>query len=285
MHCVFVLLLALILAMTACGITGKTPGGDSRQENAALTVTAFKIGKADAIVLEAGGSTVVIDTGEEEDGEEILTYLKRNGCEAVDLLIITHFDKDHVGGAETLVKGIDIRDVVIPDYVRDSKKYERFMDALKGKEIEPERLRETKQLSPGGMEIRIDPPETYDEAVFTEKYDNNCSLLTKVTYGSRSFLFTGDIEAQRIRALLKEGADLSADVLKMPHHGRYDALLPELLAAVSPELALICDSDKNPADEETLDLLRERDIQTYETRRGNIVVICDGERIVAGNQK
>ncbi len=285
MRIFLVLLLSQILAVTACGMTGETPKAESPQESAGMTVTAFKIGKADAIVLEAGGSTVVIDTGEEEDGEEILTYLKQNGCEAVDLLIITHFDKDHVGGAETLVKGIDIRDVVIPDYVRDSKKYERFMDSLKEKEIEPERLRETKRLSLGGMEFRIDPPGTYDETVFTEKYDNNCSLLTKVTYGNRSFLFTGDIEAQRIRALLKEGADLSADVLKMPHHGRYDELLPDLLDAVSPELALICDSDKNPADEETMDLLMKRDVQTYETRRGNIVVSCDGERIVAGNQK
>ena len=69
-----------------------------------LKIVLLKVGKADAIIAQANGKAIVIDAGEEEDGEEIVTYLKNQGLSRIEALIITHYDRDHVGGADTLVE-------------------------------------------------------------------------------------------------------------------------------------------------------------------------------------
>lgn len=96
------LLVLLVLAGIMLGTWRQQENG--RSEKDALKVTLFKVGKADAIVVEKGNYTMVIDAGEEEDGEEIITYLENQGKDTVNDLVITHFDKDHVGGATHLWK-------------------------------------------------------------------------------------------------------------------------------------------------------------------------------------
>ena len=88
-------------------------------------------------------------------------------------------------------------------------------------------------------------------------------------------LFLGDAKEQRIEELLQEG-DLACDVLKLPHHGRYNDGLPDLLSAAEPEAVIICCSDKNPPEEETLALLAERGVDVWETRNGNIELCWKG---------
>lgn len=80
--------------------------GCQLSEKDALEVTLLKVGKADAIVVQAQAQTMVIDTGEDDDGAELVSFLKSQGCEKVDTLIITHFDKDHVGGAD---RGVELK--------------------------------------------------------------------------------------------------------------------------------------------------------------------------------
>ena len=74
----------------------------NRQTLSALTATFLKVGKADAAVLTCGNRTLVIDTGEPDDGAQLVRFLQNAGAASVDALIITHFDRDHVGGAAAL---------------------------------------------------------------------------------------------------------------------------------------------------------------------------------------
>ncbi|MEG2204316.1 MAG: hypothetical protein RRY21_04050, partial [Oscillospiraceae bacterium] len=67
--------------------------------------------------------------------------------------------------------------------------------------------------------------------------------------------------------------------LKMPHHGVYNAALKELLEATSPEFAVICSSRKHPADSQTIELLRKRQVQSWETKDGNVTVLSDGSKL------
>ena len=89
--------LALMLALLILVFAAKHAGQSEEDPN--LTITALSVGKADALVLKQAGHTVLIDTGEKDDGDKIVRFLKNQGIHSVDLLVITHFDKDNVGGA------------------------------------------------------------------------------------------------------------------------------------------------------------------------------------------
>lgn len=244
-----------------------------------LKATIFKVGKADAIVLQTGEETMVIDAGEEEDGEEIVEFLKNQNLSKVDVLIITHFDRDHVGGADTLIEKMEVGRVLIPAYEGANTEYADFMNALEQANISPERLTKTETFEFGEASVSVEPPVSYEIPENIAEYDNNFSLITGVTHGENKLLFMGDAQKARIREWLKGESASSYDFLKIPHHGVYDTALRELLSVVQPEYAAVCSSRKNPADAGTLELLSEKGVRTFQTKDGNITVVSDGKTL------
>ena len=86
-----------------------------------VTVTALDVGKADALIVQTQNTVTVIDTGNKGDGKKIEKFLTKQGIDTVDTLIITHFDKDHVGGAARLVNRMKIGTIYVPDYTSESE--------------------------------------------------------------------------------------------------------------------------------------------------------------------
>ncbi len=241
-----------------------------------LTVEILKVGKADAIILQCGGETMVIDAGEEEDGQEVVDHLTAQGIDRVDVLIITHFDKDHVGGADTVAEALEIGRVLIPDYTATSTEYLNFLAALERKGIRAERLTENVTLQLGSAEVLVEPPTEYWVNDGGEEVDNDCSLITTVVHGSMRLVFTGDIEKERILQWLETGNAVDCDFLKVPHHGIYNTALEDLFRALLPEYAAICSSKKNPADTEVVEMLKNLGADVLETQNGDITVISNG---------
>lgn len=244
-----------------------------------MSMVIFKIGKADAILIDSNGSTLLIDTGEDEDAAEILEYLNKEGIQKIDTLIFSHFDKDHVGGADKLIENIEVSKVYQPAYEEDSGQFEEYKDSVEANGIEVFSLgggSEEQNIQCGELEVKIYPAveETY-------KDKNDYSLAVSILHGDNRFLFTGDAEEERLKEMLKgdTGLDLQHDFLKIPHHGRIEDNSASFLDAVVPKYAVITCSDKNPPDEELLDLLEEKKISSYLTSNGNIYVESDGETI------
>lgn len=277
---VFALMLALLGMM--CGIrmfvtTGNTAG-------AHLEIRALSVGKADALLIREGDQVVLIDAGEEDDGARIVKELKDRGICRIDLFLVTHFDKDHVGGAAYVMEQMEVLSVLLPDYEGDRPEYRNFLKYLNG-HPDVRRVTAPLELVRGKMQITVYPAEDPTEIRNTEEeYDNDLSLVTSISYGSRKFLFTGDIEKERIRQMLAADVDWRHDWIKMPHHGRYQKALEELLESVAPSEAVICCSEKNPAEEKTLKLLEERKIQVWDTAVRDVVTVCDGEYITVKNE-
>lgn len=244
-----------------------------------LKVKLLKVGKADAIILQSGEDVLVIDTGEEDDGEELVTYLSNQGITQVDTLIITHFDQDHVGGADTLLEQIDVQQIYVPDYIGTHVEYSDFVSAMEGKGITPTALREPVQFTLGDAQVLVEPPTSYEIDPNTVENDNNFSLITTVVHGENRLLFMGDAEKQRIREWLGNASAIDCDFLKVPHHGVYNTALPELLDTVTPEYSVICSSQKHPAEFKTLELLKEHGCDVLETKDGNITVISNGNQL------
>lgn len=266
------LLLSLLAALLAgCGESPAAPVEP-------LTATILSIGKADAIVLQCGGQVMVIDTGETDDGKALVNFLAWREIERVDVLLITHFDRDHVGGAARLVKKLGVDRVLLPDYEGQNEESAALLAQLEKSGLTPERVTKKLSFSLGDAEVLVEPPASWPAEVTADGMDNELSLITTVTHGSQRLLFAGDAERVRLREWLEEERE-PCGFVKMPHHGVYNKALPELIKAVKPQYAVICDSDKNPAEERTLALLEREGVETFETKNGEIVVTSDGRSL------
>lgn len=251
-------------------------------KNEKMKVTILKTGKSDAIVLSSEGQNMMIDTGEIDDAEKIVQFLKDENINTIDTMVITHFDKDHVGGAGLLAETFNVKRVLIPNYEGVIAEYADFMDAMKAALIEPERVADNMDLTLGAMNIRIEPPKTYDINTISnavEDYDNTLSLMTEITCGERTFLFTGDADKRRLNEWLEDNEGAKFDFLKAPHHGKYNAALEELIKSTQPIYAAITCSKKNPADDSVIDLFRNYGVDVFQTRDGQITVLTDGSNI------
>lgn len=248
--------------------TGCALGGDT------LNIRVFSIGQADSILLSDGRTHVLIDTGESDDGEQIAEALLRFGIRKLDCLILTHFDKDHIGGTPDLLKQIAVDRIIMPTYTADSKRYTKLIEALDKHGLQAERLAVDTSVCVGNISMDIWTPK----AAYTDS-DNEQSLVVRVTYGQTSILVAGDAEDIRTTELLEGNYPLDCDILKVPHHGRWHETSAALLDAATPSYALITDSAKNPAEKELVAFLDARGIQTMRTVDGDLVLSITGERI------
>lgn len=259
------LLLTLCLLLTwSLPVLAQPPGQ--------MTVRAFKAGKADAFLIRADGHAILIDTAEDDDAPKILKFLARMQVDKLDLLILTHFDKGHIGGAPAILQALPVTRVLMPDYERGGQWHEALQAALKLKGITPERLKEPLNLTVGPLSLEILAGGDYRE-------DDNYSLVTRLTHGTQRLLFCADIGDERLEKLLKEPEALKAELIQMPWHGKYQASSQALLEAVQPSQALITCSEKNPPDEKLLHLLKTLKIPYFLTMDGSIDITGDGQRL------
>ncbi len=257
--------LCLLLTLCACGAA----------DTHTLRVWCFSAGKADAILLWTEGSAVLIDTGEDGFGGTITDKLTELGIDRLDVLILTHFDQDHVGGAAEVLESVAVERVLQSDCPRDSGEYAAYLQALSAAGLAAETLRETLNFSLDGAEYTVWPPEKTD---YDEDASNNSSLITAVTYGERRFLFTGDAEGARLREFLDQDAG-TFDLLKVPYHGHWQKRLTALLESVRPAYAVITSSDAEPEDARTLSALSDIGAAVFLTREGPVLAECDGQTL------
>ena len=268
------LVLALVLLLAACA-----PSRVQREPEeggaADLEVYFFDAGKADAILLTTDNSAVLIDAGEKGFGQTILDYLEEKGVEKLDYLILTHFDQDHVGGAAKVINNIEVGAVLQSNHPKDSQEYEKYVKALSNAKLEPLTVRETYAFTLDGVEYRVDPPR---QSQYTSDDSNNSSLMTAVRNGENRFLFTGDAQTERLEEFL-ETNKTTFQVLKVPHHGKEEPLLPELLSSVKPDWAVITSSQADPESLLVLQALEEAGVQVLLTRDGPVCLHSDGVQV------
>lgn len=257
------LVISVCLAVFLSSCSSKTDYG-------VLEITVLDIGKADAIILKTEYHTVLIDTGNDEDGDIIVQALNEQGVETIDHLIITHFDKDHVGGADTILRLMTVQNVIQPDYEEESNQYAGYLKALGKVGITPISLHETFSFTLDDISFDIYPSEK-------TQYDNvnNFSLVISVRHGEKSFLFAGDAMANRIKELLAMG-NIKHDFLKVPHHGDFNKRSEAFFEAVSPAYAVITCSADIPASDETVAVLKQTGAEVYLTTNGSVTCISDG---------
>ena len=256
--------------------------GCAAQENIEadqLSVKFFNAGKADAILLYTDESAVLIDTGLDGFAPYILHTLNELDIQTLDTLILTHFDKDHIGSADEILESVEVGRVLVSDWPKDSDEYADLMAALETAGIESEVVFGDDQVSfmLDGAEYTVDGPDASD---YDKDDSNNSSLIVTVQYGQTSFLLMGDAQNERIKEFLSQDSS-DYDVLKVPYHGNYQKQLKNLVPSADPEYAVITCSASEGGEAKTLDLLEEYDIEVFLTSEGNVSIVSDGKNITA----
>ena len=221
----------------------------------------------------------MIDAGENGDGEKLVSRLQSLGIQKLDLLILTHFDKDHIGGADTVIRSISIDRIVLPSYEKESSQYTELLSELNKSAAEITRPTQDLNLQYGDMRISIWP----SPVEFDGKSDNEQSLITKILYEGKSLLFMGDAEEEELNSLIYSTRNLTCDVLKLPHHGVYDENTFALMTTAMPSFVIICDSEKNPAEDRTLQAMELYDPVILQTKDGDVHLTVSGGVIKNGD--
>jgi competence protein ComEC len=227
------------------------------------------------VITASSGEVVMIDSGPDES--LILQKLRALNISHIDLLIASHPHTDHITGMDTIIDTYQPRAFVDIGIPHTTKAYEKLIRAIQKNSLNYYQAIERK-ISLGLLIFHILPPA--NPSIEISELNNNSAVI-RMDYGKVSFLFPGDIESERESQLLEEDkTQLNVDILKVPHHGSFDASSIAFIQAVSPDVAIISCGKDNPygyPHQETLQTLKDNEIKTYRTdRQGTILVQTDG---------
>lgn len=257
---------ALAALSNASGFGGR-PG-------TALSIHVLDVGKADAILIRCDGHNALLDAGTAIHGDTVVDYLSRNQLGGLDYAIVSHPDSDHIGGMAQVLQEVDCGLFVRSRYFSDG--YEQVDHVLRGRSIPQRVVAAGDSLPLGGARLTVlGPVREYEDP-------NNASLVIKLEFPGFSALFCGDAEQDAEFDLIDSGADLSADLLKVGHHGSATSTSYAILKAVDPEWAVISvGPDANNLPKETV-LRRLESVckEVYRTDVSGTVVLCyDGKQL------
>lgn len=212
-----------------------------QQTNLPVKVHFIDVGQGDAIFLEILGENILIDAGEREAANTIITYLQSYDVEKLHRVFLTHPHEDHMGGMGDVLEAFDIGAFYRPDKELVTKSFQRMSEALEKKNVTPTLLR-------GGQRIEF-AQEVYLD-ILSPNRDvylnvNNYSPIMRLVVGQKAFLFTGDAEAVIEEEVLSLHRELQADVLQVPHHGSKTSSTEAFIQAVSPRYAVISSGLQN----------------------------------------
>ena len=240
-----------------------------------LRVYFLDVGEGDAAVLMLDGKVMMIDGGDETHAQNVCTWLQAQGIGRVDYMICSHPHKDHASGLVSVYQVATVGKLYTPvqEYA-DNVYFTSLIDTAytEGTEVSVPVPGETFAFGPA--EVMFQGPVRYD----AEEMNNN-SLVVRVRYGNRTFLFTGDAEAEEEADILAAGFDVKADVLKVSHHGSGYATSEAFINSVRPESCIISvgPNDYGHPAGEVIQRCSNVGAMVYETMiSGTITVITDG---------
>ena len=277
------LFVLLLLCLLLVGCTALRVEQGPAPLSGELEVHYLDVGQADCILLQCGGASMLIDGGNVDDGQLVVSYLEQQGVERLESVVCTHAHEDHVGGLPGVLAVFETGNVWCPVREYSSKCFRDFLYYADQQDLELVCPAPGSTYDLGGAEVTVLGPVRDD-------YDtNNSSIVLRVEYGQTSFLFTGDAETQAENDILDAGYDVSATVLKVGHHGSETSTGYRWLRTVDPAYAVIQVGTGNSyghPHEAAMSRLRDAQVPVYRTdMQGHTVCRSDGQSVSFTTQK
>jgi competence protein ComEC len=268
---------ALTLAAAACAFR-PVPSWAPPQ---GLRVTFLDVGQGDSALVEAPGGAVLVDEGPPE--ADVAGQLRAMGVRALTAIVLTHPQRDHIGGAAAVLDGLRVGEVEDPGIEAPSADHDAAMAAARRRHVPVEIVHEGDTFRIGKLRLRILWP---DEPGLPSEDPNQHAVVALASYGATDVLLTADAESDVTGRLRIP----PVEVLKVAHHGSEDPGLPDLLRTLRPRLAVISVGKGNdyghPRPETIAALQAEPGLETLRTdESGRIVVESDGRTLSVRAQR
>ena len=268
----FVLLCCIFCTLNVSGCS--EPGA------APLEIYFFDVGQGDAMLLRTEEGDVLIDAGGEQSEALLCLRLEQLGVTELKLAIFTHFDEDHVGGADAVLRNFPAKEIWIGNISTETEASSSMMQAATETGVEPRRVYSGTTFTLGDMHLMVYHP--------LDKYPadgNEASLVIRMRFGDVTALFMGDAGVEQEKLLMQNNSlgNLSSDLFKLGHHGSDTSTSEAFLQCVKPQYAVISCAAVNlyghPSGE-VLTRLENMGIDTFCTAwQGEIVFESDGKTL------
>lgn len=255
-----------------------------------LEILMIDVGQGDAIAIRTPrGRWMMVDAGppprDDPRGHPVVRTLRNRGVGALDLLVLTHPDLDHIGGASALLESFAVRRIVDPLLPAPKEAYADLLDRARGEGVPWGRARAGDVWEADGVRFRVLSPDTLPTEVGE---GNAASVVMGLSWRGFEALFTGDAYVDVERAIAGHVGDL--DLLKVGHHGSTTSTDSSFLAAARPEVALISVGRSNRYGHPAPEIVRRLGLAGAEVRRTDregtirVVVRRNGRFTVRGER-
>ena len=264
-----------VLLLAVAGWWALRPPAQAWVQPVGLRVTFLDVGQGDSTLLETAGGAVLVDEGPPE--ADVAGQLRRRGIRALSAIVLTHPQRDHVGGAAAVLRRLRVGVVLDPELAASRTDEREAMAAARERRVPVRPARAGEVLRLGRLTLRIlNPP---DAGTPTEDPNENAVVLV-ASYGDTDVLLTADAESD-VTSRLRIGP---VEVLKVAHHGSADPGLEDELRVLRPRIAVVSvgrHNDYGHPRAETLAMLASvPGIAVYRTDEvGAVVVESDGHRL------
>lgn len=269
----------IVVAATAlvgtCAAWALWPAGAAPPPPAGLRISFLDVGQGDGILLQVPEGAVLVDQGPPEAHVDEL--VRDLGVRRVELLVLTHPQRDHIGGAAAVLRSMRVDALLDPGLPSPSPYEEEALEAADDRSVPVVPARRGKVYRLGRLELRVAWP---DGPGAPGQDPNDHAVVILASYGSVDALLTADAESGVTGRL---GLP-PVEVLKIAHHGSSDDALPALLERLQPRVAVISVGAGNdyghPAPSTLAALSETPSLRLFRTDRdGTVVVETDGRRL------
>jgi competence protein ComEC len=277
---IFALIVVAIIAVAVIALNwnsitaslglNETPQTSRPSDDSEVQVHFLDVGQGDCALILTHDAAVLIDSGDTAYADRVIQYLRRVGVSKLDYIIVSHPHADHIGGMDKIIAAIGVEKLLMPrlpdELVPTTGVFERMLDAVEAYSVEIAYTHAGDSIDAGGARIDILAP--HPDSVFNGV--NDYSAVARLVYRDNSMLFTGDMERAAENDILERGTDISADVLKVAHHGSRTSSQQAFIEAAGGQTAVIGVGSPNRYNHPTDDVLNRLEAAGYEILRTDV---------------